>query len=213
MSENQSLKEKTAKGLFWGGFSNGIQQLLTLVFGIFLGRLLTPSDYGMVGMLSIFSLIASSIQESGFTAALVTRKEVTHKDYNAVFWFNISISLCLYLVLFLCAPLIADFYKTPELKSLARYAFTGFVIASLGISHSAYLQRNLMIKQRSLSMVIGVTISGIAGVTLAYLGFSYWGYATQGIVYVAVNTACNWYFSSWRPTVECNLAPIKQMFG
>ena len=213
MSENQSLKEKTAKGLFWGGFSNGIQQLLTLVFGIFLGRLLTPSDYGMVGMLSIFSLIASSIQESGFTAALVTRKEVTHKDYNAVFWFNISISLCLYLVLFLCAPLIADFYKTPELKSLARYAFTGFVIASLGISHSAYLQRNLMIKQRSLSMVIGVTISGIAGVTLAYLGFSYWGYATQGIVYVAVNTACNWYFSSWRPTFEFNLAPIKQMFG
>lgn len=213
MSEGQSLKEKTAKGLFWGGFSNGIQQLLTLIFGIFLGRLLTPSDYGMVGMLSIFSLIASSIQESGFTAALVTRKEVTHKDYNAVFWFNISVSLCLYLVLFLAAPFIADFYKTPELKPLARYAFTGFVIASLGISHSAYLQRNLMIKQRSLSMVIGVSVSGIAGVTLAYLGFSYWGYATQGLVYVAVNTACNWFFSGWRPTLQFDFAPIKQMFG
>ena len=85
MSENQSLKEKTAKGLFWGGFSNGIQQLLNLLFGIFLARLLTPSDYGMVGMLAIFSLIASSIQESGFTAALVNKKEVTHNDYNAVF--------------------------------------------------------------------------------------------------------------------------------
>ena len=84
MSENQSLKEKTAKGLFWGGFSNGIQQLLNLLFGIFLARLLTPSDYGMVGMLAIFSLIASSIQESGFTAALVNKKEVTHNDYNAV---------------------------------------------------------------------------------------------------------------------------------
>ena len=76
MSENQSLKEKTAKGLFWGGFSNGIQQLLNLLFGIFLARLLTPADYGMVGMLAIFSLIASSIQESGFTAALVNKKEV-----------------------------------------------------------------------------------------------------------------------------------------
>ena len=93
MSENQSLKEKTAKGLFWGGFSNGIQQLLNLLFGIFLARLLTPSDYGMVGMLAIFSLIASSIQESGFTAALVNKKEVTHNDYNAVFWFNAAISL------------------------------------------------------------------------------------------------------------------------
>ena len=92
MSENQSLKEKTAKGLFWGGFSNGIQQLLNLLFGIFLARLLTPSDYGMVGMLAIFSLIASSIQESGFTAALVNKKEVTHNDYNAVFWFNAAIS-------------------------------------------------------------------------------------------------------------------------
>ena len=110
MSENQSLKEKTAKGLFWGGFSNGIQQLLNLLFGIFLARLLTPSDYGMVGMLAIFSLIASSIQESGFTAALVNKKEVTHNDYNAVFWFNAAISLSLYLLLFLCAPLIADFY-------------------------------------------------------------------------------------------------------
>ena len=173
MSEEQSLKDKTAKGLFWGGFSNGIQQLLNLVFGIFIARLLTPSDYGMVGMLAIFSLIAGSIQESGFTAALVNKKEVTHKDYNAVFWFNIITSLCLYLVLFLCAPLIAYFYKVPELTPLARYSFTGFFIASLGISHSAYLKRNLMVKQQAMSSVIGLTVSGIAGVTLAYLGFSY----------------------------------------
>ena len=189
MSENQSLKEKTAKGLFWGGFSNGIQQLLNLLFGIFLARLLTPSDYGMVGMLAIFSLIASSIQESGFTAALVNKKEVTHNDYNAVFWFNAAISLSLYLLLFLCAPLIADFYDTPELTPLARYSFIGFFIASLGISHSAYLLRNLMVKQRALSSVIGLTVSGITGVTLAYFGFSYWGIATQSIVYVTINTA------------------------
>ena len=284
MSENQSLKEKTAKGLFWGGFSNGIQQLLNLLFGIFLARLLTPSDYGMVGMLAIFSLIASSIQESGFTAALVNKKEVTHNDYNAVFWFNAAISLSLYLLLFLCAPLIADFYDTPELTPLARYSFIGFFIASsiqesgftaalvnkkevthndynavfwfnaaislslylllflcapliadfyhtpeltplarysfigffiasLGISHSAYLLQNLMVKQRALSSVIGLTVSGITGVTLAYFGFSYWGIATQSIVYVAVNTACYWHFTRWRPSLQFNFTPIKEMFG
>lgn len=213
MSENQSLKEKTAKGLFWGGFSNGIQQLLNLLFGIFLARLLTPSDYGMVGMLAIFSLIASSIQESGFTAALVNKKEVTHNDYNAVFWFNAAISLSLYLLLFLCAPLIADFYDTPELTPLARYSFIGFFIASLGISHSAYLLRNLMVKQRALSSVIGLTVSGITGVTLAYFGFSYWGIATQSIVYVTINTACYWYFTRWRPSLQFNFTPIKEMFG
>ena len=213
MSENQSLKEKTAKGLFWGGFSNGIQQLLNLLFGIFLARLLTPSDYGMGGMLAIFSLIASSIQESGFTAALVNKKEVTHNDYNAVFWFNAAISLSLYLLLFLCAPLIADFYDTPELTPLARYSFIGFFIASLGISHSAYLLRNLMVKQRALSSVIGLTVSGITGVTLAYFGFSYWGIATQSIVYVTINTACYWHFTRWRPSLQFNFTPIKEMFG
>ena len=213
MSENQSLKEKTAKGLFWGGFSNGIQQLLNLLFGIFLARLLTPADYGMVGMLAIFSLIASSIQESGFTAALVNKKEVTHNDYNAVFWFNAAISLSLYLLLFLCAPLIADFYHTPELTPLARYSFIGFFIASLGISHSAYLLRNLMVKQRALSSVIGLTVSGITGVTLAYFGFSYWGIATQSIVYVAVNTACYWHFTRWQPSLQFKFTPIKEMFG
>ena len=199
MSENQSLKEKTAKGLFWGGFSNGIQQLLNLLFGIFLARLLTPSDYGMVGMLAIFSLIASSIQESGFTAALVNKKEVTHNDYNAVFWFNAAISLSLYLLLFLCAPLIADFYDTPELTPLARYSF---IASSLPVWEypQCYLLRNLMVKQRALSSVIGLTVSGITGVTLAYFGFSYWGIATQSIVYVTINTACYWYFTRWRPS-------------
>lgn len=93
----ESLKDKTAKGIFWGGMSNSLQQLLNLVFGIFLGRLLTPSDYGMVGMLTIFSLIAGSLQESGFTAALANKKEVTHRDYNAVFWFSIMVSGMLYI--------------------------------------------------------------------------------------------------------------------
>ena len=85
---SESLKEKTAKGLFWGGFSNGIQQLLNLFFGIFLARLLNADDYGMVGMLTIFIAVAGTLQESGFTNALTNKREVTHKDYNAVFWFS-----------------------------------------------------------------------------------------------------------------------------
>ena len=95
----ESLKEKTAKGLFWGGLSNGAQQLLNLVFGIFLARLLTTEDYGMVGMLTIFSLIASSLQEGGFISALNRKKNATHKDYNAVFWTCSLFSLSIYLLL------------------------------------------------------------------------------------------------------------------
>lgn len=213
MSEGQSLKEKTAKGLFWGGFSNGIQQLLNLVFGIFLARLLNASDYGMVGMLTIFSLIAGSLQESGFVAALTNKKEITHQDYNAVFWFSSGLSLCLYTLLFFCAPLIADFYQIPELTALARFSFLGFFIASLGTSQSAYLFRNLQVKQKTTASLIGLIISGIIGILMAYCGFSYWGIATQSLVYVSVTTACFWHYSPWRPTLHIELSPLKKMFS
>lgn len=205
----QSLKDKTAKGLLWGGLSNGMQQLLNLIFGIFLARLLNAEDYGMMAMLSIFSLIASSLQESGFTAALANKKEITHKDYNAVFWFNTGLSCCLYIILFLCAPLIAWFYDKPELTPLARYAFLGFFISSLGIAHNAYLFRHLMVKQKAISSIIGLVVSGTIGVIMAYNGFAYWGIATQGIVYVTTITACFWYFSPWRPTFHIDFRPLK----
>ena len=87
MAEN-SLKEKTAKGLMWGSIGNGAQLILGTLFGIFLARLLSPSDYGMVGVLQVFILIANTIQDSGFRMALANRKEVRHEDYNAVFWFG-----------------------------------------------------------------------------------------------------------------------------
>ena len=97
----QSLKKKTSQGLLWGGLSNGLQQLLQLFFGIFLARLLSPDDYGMVGMLMIFHNIASSLKESGFTAALTNKKDATHRDFNAVFWFCLLVSVAMYIILFL----------------------------------------------------------------------------------------------------------------
>ncbi|MGL5979863.1 MAG: lipopolysaccharide biosynthesis protein [Phocaeicola sp.] len=210
---HESLKDKTAKGLLWGGFSNGIQQLLNLVFGIFLARMLSPEDYGMVGMLSIFSLIASSLQESGFTTALTNRKEVSKQDYTSVFWFSTGVSLSLYILLFFLAPFIAEFYGVPELTSLARYSFIGFVISSTGISHNAYFFKNLMVKQKSIALMLGLFVSGCVGVSMAYCGFAYWGIATQSLVYVSVVMLTYWYFSPWRPTFTFDFQPIREMFA
>ena len=109
----QSLKERTAKGLLWGGVSNGIVQLLNLAFGICLLNLLTPEDYGTVQILAIFSSVATCLQDSGFTVALANKKSPTHADYNAVFWFSVLCGAFLYVVLFFCAPLIARFYHDP----------------------------------------------------------------------------------------------------
>lgn len=209
----QSLKEKTARGLLWGGLSNGVQQILNLVFGIFLARMLTPADYGMVGMLSVFTVIATALQESGFTAALVNKRETRHEDYNAVFWFSIGMSFCLYILLFASAPLIADFYHKPELTPLARYLFLGFVLSGMGTAHSAWLFKHLMVKQRTISQITALVISGCVGITMAYNGFSYWGIATQNLVYVTVTTLFYWYFASWTPSININLRPLRSMLG
>ena len=142
----QSLKSKTAKGLFWGGLSNGLQQVLGMVFGIFLARVLSVDDYGLVGMLAIFTAIGNSIIESGFTAALTNKSEFRHEDYNAVFWFNLIAGVVLYVLLFFAAPWIACFFGRPELVALARVLFLVFVIGAFSTAHNAVLFKRMMVK-------------------------------------------------------------------
>lgn len=207
----QTLKQKMAKGLFWGGISNSLQQLLGLFFGIFLGRLLTPSDYGMIGMLTIFSAVANTMQESGFTAALTNRKEIKHEDYNAVFWFCLGMGIVLYLLLFFCAPLIADFFHTPTLTPLGRFLFLGFLISSSGTAHNAVLFKKLMVKEKAKAILTALALSGTIGVVMAYNGMAYWGLATQSIVYILTYNLLIWHYSPWRPTWDFDFKPIREM--
>ena len=208
-----NLKHTVAKGFLWGGMSNAVCQVLSLFFGIFLARILTPSDYTPIGMLAIFSAIAGSLQDSGFVVAIANRKKVGHDDYNAVFWFNILISLFMYGVLYACAPLIADFFNEPVLVKLSRYNFLGFVVAAFGIAPSAYLFRELKVKQKSIALMLSIAFSGIVGIAMALNGYSYWGIATQSIVYVLVRTIVCWYFTPWRPSFKVNFAPLRYLFA
>ena len=219
---DKSLKEKTAKGLMWGSIGNGAQLVLGVVFGIVLARLLSPADYGMVGILQIFSLIASTIQDSGFRSALANRPEVRHEDYNAVFWFNVSTAAILYVLLFLCAPLITTFYQKSDfatghdlsaLTPLARFCFVSIVISSIGTAHYAYLFRTLQVKQKAIITITSLSLSSLTGITMAYLGFSYWSLAVQGVMFSICNTILFWYFSRWRPTLPVSFAPLREMFG
>lgn len=206
------LKEKTAKGLFWGMMSNGSTQLLNLVFGIFLGRLLSPTDYGIVGVLTIFTAIAGNIQAAGFTQALINIHRPTQREYNSVFWFNVLTSLLLYAVLFFCAPLIADFFHQESLVSVSRFVFLSFVIASLGIVHNAWLVKNLMIRETAIIGFIALLCSGAVGIVLALLGYGYWSLAWQQIVYISVTNVVRLYYSRWRPTFHIDFEPVRTMF-
>ena len=214
LSQNimETLKEKTAKGLFWGGMNNGVQQLLGLAFGIILGRLLDPSDYGMTAMLAVFSVIANELQSSGFKTGLINLKSPAHDDYNAVFWFNILAGAAIYVVLWFCAPLIADYYHQPKLIPLSRYVFLGFVFSSFGMAQSAYLTKQMQIKQIAQCGMTATLTSSIVSVILAVMGFGYWALATQYLLYIAMNTLLLWFFSPWRPTTKVTFEPIRRLF-
>ena len=208
-----TLKEKTAQGLLWGGLNSGIQQLVGLAFGIVLGRLLSPSDYGMMAMISIFSLVATALQDSGFRTALTNIEHPKHEDYNSVFWFNIIMASSLYVILFLAAPLIGEYYHTPRVVPLCRYAFLSIVIASLGTAQSAYLFKHLRAKQQAEAGALAVILSSLTGVGMAFAGMAYWSLATQGLVYVGINTLLQWHFSPWRPSIHSiTFAPVRRMF-
>lgn len=208
-----TLKEKTAQGLLWGGLNSGIQQLVGLAFGIVLGRLLSPSDYGMMAMISIFSLVATALQDSGFRTALTNIERPKHEDYNSVFWFNIIMASSLYVILFLAAPLIGEYYHTPRVVPLCRYAFLSIVIASLGTAQSAYLFKHLRAKQQAEAGALAVILSSLTGVGMAFADMAYWSLATQGLVYVGINTLLQWHFSPWRPSIHgITFAPVRRMF-
>lgn len=210
----ESLKEKTAKGLFWGALNSGTMQVLNLVFGIFLARLLSPDDYGIVGVLSIFSLIAGNLQSSGFTQGLTNIKRPTANDYNSVFWFNISVGTLCYVVLFFSAPLIAWFFHSPKLVGLSRFVFLGFLISSFGITRNAIMFKSIMARERAITGFVSLLVSGCCGLVLAWNGLAYWSLAWQSVVFVFVQNVCRYYYTRriWRPSLKVDFTPVKKMF-
>ena len=209
---SESLKEKTATGLFWGAMNSGTTQVLNLVFGIVLGRLLSPADYGIVGVLTVFTAIAGNLQSSGFTQGLINLKHPTRNDYNSVFWFNVLVSLTVYAVLFFCAPLIAKFFHEPRLTTLSRFVFLTFLISSLGITSNAYMTKNMM--NRELMVCGGVALlgSGTVGTVLAFNGFAYWSLAWQQVVYITLLNLCRFYYTPRIANLHIDFGPVRRMF-
>jgi O-antigen/teichoic acid export membrane protein len=207
-----SLKEKAARGLMWGGISNVLRQMILLLTGIILMKSLSPGDYGIVGMLAIFTDIANIVRESGFPSALINKKEVKHEDYNSVFWFNIISGSVIYIILFMCAPLIASFFREPELIQLSRVIFLAILISSFGGAHYTILSKNLMVKKQSLVDIISLSVAAVVAVILAFSGKGAWSLVLNPLTYSIVSTSLLWKFSNWRPTFGFDFQPLKEMF-
>jgi len=206
----ENLKEKTAKGLFWGVLNSGTTQVLNVVIGILLGRLLSPGEWTPIAMIAIFSAIAGNLQSSGFSTAIVNMKEPKANDYNAVFWFNTLASACIYLVLFAAAPLIAAFFEQPCLTDLSRFIFLAFFISSFGISTHAYMTKNMMNREITIVNFCALVCSGTVAVILAFKGYSYWSLAWQQIVNATALVVGRFFFVKWRPSLKIDFSPIRR---
>lgn len=208
-----TLKEKTASGLFWAAMNNGSMQILNAVIGIFLARLLLPSDYGLVGMLTIFSAIATTLQESGFTSALTNMERPTSNDFNAVFWFSNIIGVLSYIVLFFCAPLIAQYFRHPELIMLSRVLFLCIPLSAVGTVPQAYLYKYMIIKPTTFLRIVSLTVAGVVSIIMAFQGMAYWSLVAMQLIYVCIQSLGKYFLISWRPSLRFDLGPIRKMFG
>ncbi len=206
----ENLKEKTAKGLFWGAMNSGSTQVLNVIIGILLGRMLSPDEWAPISMITIFSAIAGNLQSSGFSTAIVNMKAPTDNDYNAVFWFNTLMGLAMYLVLFAAAPWIALFFEQPCLTDLSRFIFLAFFISSFGISTNAYMTKNMMNREIAIVNLCALCCSGVVAVVLAFNDYSYWSLAWQQVTNSTILVVGRFFFVKWRPSLKVDFSPIRR---
>jgi O-antigen/teichoic acid export membrane protein len=173
MSE-QSLKDKTVKGVAWSGIDNIASFAVSFLVGIILARLLSPDDYGLLGIVGIFTTVCTAIVNGGMSNALIRKKNATEDDYNTVFIANLGMSILLYALIFLSAPFIADFFGRSELTMLTRISTLSLVVGSLAMVQRTRLTKRIDFKTQTKITLTSSITSGVEGVTMALLGYGGW---------------------------------------
>ena len=176
-----SLKEKTVKGVGWSAMENVTKIGVTFVVSIVLARLLSPEEYGLIGILTIFIAIFNAIVDSGFTNALIRKQDATDVDYSTVFYINLVLSLILAVILFCCASPIAIFFERPELVDLTKVMSSVVVINALAIVQRARTTKAIDFKTQTKITFISSVGSGVIGITIAYMNYGVWALVWQQI--------------------------------
>lgn len=210
---SDSLKSKTVKGVVWSSIERFSTQGVQFLIMIIMARLLTPKDYGLIGMLAIFLAVAQSLIDSGFSQALIRKQNRTDVDNSTVFYFNIIVSCSLYLILFITAPFVADFYNQPELTSVMRVVCLGVILNSLAVVQRALLTVRIDFKTQAKASLSAAVISGCIGIVLAYSGFGVWSLVVQQLLNLSVNTLLLWIFSKWRPIAVFSWDSFHELFA
>lgn len=207
------MKQKVVKGLFWKILENGGAQGIQFVISVILARLLTPSEYGTVGIVMIFITIANVFVQNGFSTALVQKKMADQIDFSSVCYFELGLTLILYVVLYGAAGKIAAFYHMKELKLIVRVLAVVLIPGAIISVQTAYVSRNLEFKGLFLSTLIASVISGIISIFMAWKGFGVWAMVGQQIVYYFSLMTLLFIFVTWKLRFLFSIKRIKEMFS
>ena len=208
-----TLKQKAAMGMIWTAVQKYSTMAISFISGIILARLLMPEDYGAIGMLAIFMSLAEVFIDAGFGSALIQKKNPTQTDYSTVFFFNIGMSLVLYLILFLSAPAIANFYRMPILSKILRVQGLILFIYAFNIIQRNQIRKDLRFKKLSVITIITSVVSLIVTVIMAYTGCGVWSLVAQNFIGALIPCVFFWFTTSWHPTWEYSSHSFKELFG
>jgi teichuronic acid exporter len=210
---DQNLRKKTISGMAWNTLEKFSVYGISLVFGIIFARILMPSDYGLIGMLSIFFAFSDLFVNSGFSSALIQKKDRTQVDYSTIFYFNVLVAIVFYITLYFSAPLISKFYKVPELSTLTRVLSLNIIINSLSLVQQTQLTINLKFKTQAIISLCSVIVSGSIGIFTGYHGFGVWALVVQSVTSAITKASLLFYFNRWKPLLIFSSASFKQLFG
>lgn len=208
----KGLKQKAASGMMWTALQKYSTMFIQFISGIILARLLTPYDYGCIGMLMIFIVLAESFIDGGFGSALIQKKQPTQEDYSTIFFWNIAMAIVLYVILFFSAPAIARFYKIPLLCSVLRVQGIILFLYAFNIVQRNQLRKKLNFKVLSVVAIVTSIIALIVTILMAYSGFGVWSLVAQMIITAAIPTIVFWFYLKWRPVKIFSWTSFKELF-
>ena len=205
--------KKVTSGFLWIYLENTSAQIVSFLVTIVLARLLEPTHYGTIALLTVFIALAQIFVTSGISSALIQKKDADELDYSTMFWFNLTVSLVLYFILFICAPSISNYYNRPELVLVLRVLAISIPLSAFNCIQQAYVSSHFIFKKSFISNSGGVIISGFVGILMAYLGYGLWALVAQRLVHVALNTVFLKLVISWYPKIMFSFERLKPMMA
>lgn len=208
-----SLKDKTIKGTFWSAADAFLGQGVTFIVGIVLARLLSPEEYGLIGICTIFITVLSGVVDSGFSTALIRRNDVTNDDYNTMFITNMVISILMFIGLYSLSPLIAEFFEREELVNILRAMGLILIIQAMSIVQITIFTKRIDFKTKTKASLISALCSGVIGIAMAYTGFGVWALVGQQLSKQLIYTVALWTLNRWCPKLSFKKESFRYMWG